>query len=531
MIGTRAGRLDCCRRRGTGVTMTLKEAIAELKFKDEQIEELVRQNEELDRRMEELREQIALLQRRMYGPRSEKYHPDQLFLESVLKDSQGVEPEEPAKSIPVKATLRRKARPHGRMKIPDSLERINEVLDLPEERKTDPETGQALVKLRDEVSEKLAWKPGNWFVRRFIRPVYVHPDRQSEKAGVYMQSMPDSPVEKCKADNSVLALVAVKKYVDHLPLYRQREIFQREGIDVAPSTLNAWAIEPILACEPLYNVFKADVLSRPVIFTDDTPLDMLQEGLGRAKEARMWVYVGGRGPAYRFFDFTEDRRKERPGQILANYSGFVQADAYSGYDHLFENHKRIIEVGCWAHARRKWDEALNSARGPCTEILLRIRALYKIEADIKGEKPELRLEVRMAESVPLLDKLYERLTEINAERVILPASLLAKAMGYAFKQREALCRYTTDGRLEIDNNIAENAIRPLALGRKNFLFVGSPRGGKACAIALTFLQSAKAVGLNPHEYIHDIYNRIMSHPVSRLHELLPAAWKKSRDSP
>jgi transposase len=508
--------------------MTLKQAIAELRFKDEQIAELVRQAGEQYRKIEELRQQIALFQRRMYGPRSEKYHPDQLFFDSVLRESQGAEPEEPEPVVQVKATVRRKARPHGRMAIPDHLERVDEVLDLPGEQKVDSVTGRPLVKIRDEVSEKLAWKPGQWFVRRFIRPVYAHPERLSEKAGIYVQPMPDAPVEKCKADNSVLALVAVKKYVDHLPLYRQREIFLREGIDVAPSTLNAWAIEPILACAPLYEAFKTDVLGRPVIFTDDTPVDMLQEGLGRTKETRMWVYVGGCGPPYRFFDFTEDRRKERPGQILAKYAGFVHADAYSGYDHLFKNSARIIEVGCWCHARRKWDEALDSARGPCTEMLLRIRELYKVESRIKGEEPQSRLAVRQAESVPLLDKFYERLEEISAERVVLPSSLIAKAIGYAINQREALYRFTTDGRLEIDNNCAENAIRPLALGRKNFLFVGSPRGGKACAIALTLLQSAKAAGLNPYEYLLDIYNRIMSHPVNRLHELLPAAWKTSR---
>ncbi len=508
--------------------MTLTQAIAELKFKDEQIAELVRQTEEQNRQIEALRQQIALFQRRLYGPRSEKYHPDQLLLDSILQESQDAEPTEPAPSVPVKATVRRKARPHGRLAIPEHLERVVEVLDLTDDQKLDPETGRALVKIRDEVSEKLAWKPGQWFVRRFIRPVYAHPDRQSEQAGIYVQSLPDSPVAKCKADNSVLALVAVKKYVDHLPLYRQREIFLREGIDVAPSTLNAWAIEPMLACEPLYAAFKTDVLGRPVIFTDDTHVDLLQEGLGRTKEARMWVYVGGCGPPHRFFDFTEDRRKERPGQILAKYAGFVQADAYSGYDHLFENGARLIEVGCWAHARRKWDEALNSAPKPCTEMLLRIRELYKIEARLKGEQPQARLAVRQAESAPLLEKFYERLTEISAERVILPSSLLAKAIGYARNQRAALYRFTTDGRLEIDNNCAENAIRPLALGRKNFLFVGSLRGGKACAIALTLLQSAKAAGLNPYEYLLDIYNRIMSHPVNRLHELLPAAWKNSR---
>ena len=510
--------------------MTLEQAIAELALKDEQVKELARQNEALDRTVEQLRQQIALLQRRLYGPRSEKYHPDQLHLDGVLKSGESLAPPaETEPTVPVRATVRRKARPHGRLQIPEHLERVDEVLDLPAEQKCDPQTGVELVRLREESSEKLAWKPGQWYVRRFIRPVYVHPDRQNdEKAGVYVQPMPDSPIEKCKADTSVLAMVAVKKFVDHLPLYRQREIFLREGIEVAPSTLNAWAIEPILACEPLYAAFRAEVLSRPVIFTDDTPVEMLEDGRGRTRKARIWVYVGGCGPPYRFFDFTEDRRKERPGQILSGYAGFVHADAYSGYDHLFAGSTRIIEVGCWAHARRKWDEALDSARLPCTEVLLRIRALYKVEAAIRGETPARRLDVRQGESVPLLDKLYERLAEIAAERVILPSSPMAKAMGYTTNQRLALYRYTTDGRLEIDNNTAENAMRTVAVGRKNFLFVGSPRGGKAFAMALTFLQSAKAVGANPYEYILDIYNRIMAHPANRVHELLPAAWLSAR---
>jgi transposase len=511
--------------------MTLQQAIADLKFKDQQIEELVQHNEELVRQMEGLRQQIEQLQRRLYGPRSERYHPDQLFLDSVLKEGQVEEIVEAEPSIPVKATVRRKARPHGRTKIPDHIERVDELLDLSEDQKKAPDTGVELVKLRDEISEKLAWQPGHWYARRFIRPIYVHPDRQSEKAGVYVRPMPDSPIDKCKADNSVLAMVGVKKFVDHLPLYRQREIFSREGIEVASSTLNAWAIEPILACELLYDAMKANVLGREVIFTDDTEVHMLVKGLGRTKRARMWVYVGGCGPPHRFFDFTEDRRKERPGNILSDYAGFVHADAYGGYDELFQTNKQIIEVGCWAHARRKFDEAKNSAIKPCTEIILRIRALYKIESAIRDSSPDVRLEVRQRESVPLLDKLYERFGEISIEREILPSSPFGKAMGYALNQRKALYRYTTDGRLEIDNNTAENAIRPLALGRKNWLFAGSPRGGKACAIALSLLQSAKAVGVNPYEYLHDIYNRIMSHPVHRLRELLPAAWKKSRDGP
>ncbi len=505
--------------------MKLPEAMATLELKDQQIATLVRQNEELVGEVAGLRHQIEQLQRRLYGPRSERYEADQMYLDGVLKDSQIADLPAELPSIPVKETVRRQARPHGRADIPANIERVDEVLDLPADKKIDPLSGKVLVKLRDEISEKLAWKPGQWYVRRFIRPVYVHPDSQSEQAGVFMCSMPDSPVEKCKADNSVLALVAVQKYVDHLPLYRQGEIFKREGIEVASSTLNAWAIEPILALERLYEALKADVLSRPVIFTDDTPVAMLQNGLGRTKTARLWVYVGGCGPPHRFFDFTEDRKRDRPLAVLVHYCGFVHADAYGGYDELFRRSRNVVEVACWAHARRRFDESHSSAAAQCSELLVRIGQLYKIEQDIRGKTPAERKATRQSESRPLLDTLYERFKQMGAKA--LPASVFGKALGYAINQREALYRYTTDGRLEIDNNVAENAIRPLAIGRKNWLFAGSERGGKACAIALSLLQSAKAVGINPYDYLHDIYSRFMSHPVNRLHELLPAEWKRA----
>lgn len=503
--------------------MKLAEAMDALDLKDQQIASLVQQNEQLLVEMTGLRHQIEQLQRRLYGSKSERYEANQLYMEGVLKTSQVEEqPEEPP-SILVKETVRRKARPHGRTEIPENIQRVDEVLDLSEAEKVDPVTGRLLERLRDEISEKLAWKPGCWYVRRFIRPIYVHPDSQGEQGGVYMRSMPDSPVEKCKADNSVLALVAVQKFVDHLPTYRQGDIFKRGGIQIALSTLNAWTIEPILALERLYEALKTDVLSRSVIFTDDTPVAMLENGLGRTRTARLWVYVGGCGAPHRFFDFTEDRKRERPLAVLAHYNGFVHADAYGGYDELFRRNDNVIEVGCWAHARRKFDEARDSAVAQCSEVLVRIAQMYKIEQNIRDECPEKRQVVRQSESLPLLNALYKRFNEMATKA--LPASIFGKALGYVFNQREALYRYTTDGRLEIDNNTAENAIRPLALGRKNWLFTGSVRGGKACAIALSLLQSAKVVGINPYDYLHDIYNRIMSYPVQRLHELLPAQWK------
>jgi len=476
-------------------------------------------------RIAQLEDQISRLQRRLFGVRSERYEANQFVMDLILKAGESASPAAVEPVVDVKATQRRKAKPHGRTEIPAHLEREDILLDLAQEQKVDAE-GFPLVKLRDEISEKIAWRPGCWHVKRYIRPVYVPADRQSD-AGVVCMPMPDSPIEKCKADNSVLALVAIHKWADHLPVYRQREIFMREGLEIASSTLDAWAIEPILACQRLYEALKQKVLSCPVVHTDDSPVDLQVPGRGKTKEGRLWVYLAGVGTPLRFFDFSSDRCKERPAGILENFEGFLQADAYGGYDHIFNNNPSIIEVGCWAHARRKFDEAKGSAPLQSCEMLGHIRLFYDIERRIKDAPEEERLATRQLESAPLLDSFFKRVDEMLSSA--LPSQPLGKALTYAFRQKKALMRYITDGRLCIDNNPAENAIRPLAIGRKNWLFAGSERGGKACAIAMSLIHSAKAVGINCHEYLTDVYSRIMSYPVNRLHELLPDEWKAARD--
>jgi len=488
----------------------------------EQLAQTTKLAQSWQQKAEALQHQIEQLLRRLYGPRSERLDPNQMFLDPILQAAQAEPTTEPVAEVTVKATVRKKARPHGRAIIPEHLERVEVLHDLPEEQKLSGD-GKTLIKMRDEVSEKLAWKAGNWYVLRHVRPVYVHPDRQSESAGVFTAPMPDSPIEKCKADPSVLAMVAIKKWADHLPLYRQREIFSREGIEVASSTLEAWAIDPILACEPLYDALKDDVLNRPILQTDDTPVPLQVVGRGKTREARIWVYLAGDGPPHRFFDFTPDRCKERPTRILESYHGFLQADAYSGYDSIFKARRTILEVGCWAHARRKFDVAKSSALSESLEMMSRIRLFYKIERQFREADPAARQRARESEALPLLDAFFERCCELVPKT--LPSSPLGKALTYALNQQEALLRYVTDGRLQIDNNLAENAIRPLALGRKNWLFAGSETGGKACAIALSLIQSARALDLNPYEYLLDVYRRIMGHPVCRLSELLPAQWK------
>lgn len=506
--------------------MTLSQALEINARQQAQLVEMGDLYKQAQQRISQLEEQLKALQRRLYGPRSERYEPDQFVMDAILKAGEKAAGEPAAEpAIAVKATERRKARPHGRSEIPEHFERVDVLLDLPDEQKTDTQ-GRTLVKLRDEISEKVAWKAGTWHVLRFIRPVYVEADRQGD-GGVLVAPMPDSPIDKCKADNSVLALVAVRKWCDHLPVYRQQQIFLREGFKVATTTLDAWAIEPMLACEKLYEALKSRVLASPVIHSDDSPVDLQVAGRGNTKQARLWVYLAAVGPPLRFFDFTTDRCKERPAEILKTYSGFLQADAYGGYDALFTNSPDIIEVGCWAHARRKFDEAKGAAPLPATEMLGRIQLLYQIERRVKDATAEERLAIRQSESVPILGELFARAREMAGSA--LPSSPLGKALTYVQNQQQALLCYTTDGRLCIDNNPAENAIRPLAIGRKNWLFAGSERGGKACAIAMSLIHSAKALDINCYDYLHDVYKRIMSHQVNRLHELLPDEWKAARE--
>jgi hypothetical protein len=277
------------------------------------------------------------------------------------------------------------------------------------------------------------------------------------------------------------------------------------------------------AIQLLEEVLKRAVLESDILFTDDSIIPLQVKGHGRVKKARLWVYVrGGPGPPLIVYDFSRDRSKKRPLNFLDGYKGFIHADAYSGYDELFKK-QGVIEVGCWVHARRKFDEAVSSRPQEATDIMARIAQLYKLEAAWVEMEPGERTRQRQLHARPAVDDVFERIEELKP--AILPSEPLRKAMDYALNQREALYRYLDDGRLKPDNNTAENAIRPLALGRKNWLFTGSDRGGRAAALFLGLIQSCKACDVNPWEYFNDMLRRIMSHPANRLRELLPDQWK------
>jgi transposase len=499
--------------------------------KDSHIRELTAKLESTLRQLTTLQHQMEQMLRRLYGRKSEQFNPNQMMLDSIVleslnqnQDAQGSTLETATPIEPEVVKVRKPSRHHGRVPIPEHLERVEILLDIPDEQKFCPETGEPLKVISVEISEKLEYRPGKLVVNVYKRPQYALPERTDSFGGVIAAAMPDHPIARCKADVGLIAHLIVSKFADHLPLYRQDGIFEREGVTIPLATQASWLMQVYESIKLLGENFRQAIFERDVIFTDDTPIPLQVKGNGKLKKARLWVYVrGGTGPALTAYDFSIDRSKRRPLDYLNNYRGYVHADAYSGYDELFRR-EGIVEVGCWAHARRKFDEAVSSRPLEATDILARIARLYhEVETPCVNMTPEERCRFRKEHATPILDGIFAKIEEIRQQTI--PSEPLRKAVDYALNQKKALYRYLEDGRLRPDNNLAENAVRPVALGRKNWLFVGSERGGRAAALFMGLIQSCKNCKINPWEYFDDMLRRIMSQPISHLRELLPDQWK------
>lgn len=348
---------------------------------------LVAQNQQLTIKLEaaqrqliKLQHQIEQLLKRLYGRKSEKIDPNQLMLDSIILESlenneQPANVAEPIIATPVSKPRVMKQGHPGRTPIPEHLERVEILLDVPEEKKTCPETGKPLQVISVEVSEKLEYRPGRFIVNVYKRPQYAATAAQALENGVICAPMPDHPIARCKADIGLLSQIVVSKFADHLPLYRQDAIFEREGVEISQANQSSWLMQIYDAMYPLQGALRQAVFEQGIIFTDDTPVDMQGTNHGKMKKARLWTYVrGGTGPPLTVYDFSRDRSKQRPLDFLQSYQGYVHADAYSGYSGYDELFRRsvIIEVACWAHVRRKFDEACSSRALEATDILARI---------------------------------------------------------------------------------------------------------------------------------------------------------------
>lgn len=474
------------------------------------------QSERRDR--EQLQHRLDQLLRRLYGPRSEQRNPDQplLFAEP---DNPSPSPSAPTSPSPPPRSPSPK-RGHGRRKLPEHLPRRRVVHDLNELDKLCPCCTAPRVPIGEEISERLDYVPASLFVVEHVRPKYVCRRCAGQMA---IADLPSEPIAKGIPGAGLVAAVIVNKFVDHQPLHRQQQKFDREGLELHRSTLCDWLAQAAKLLEPLYTLMVATVLKSKVIHTDDTPVRLLGES--GAQTGRLWVYVGDREHPYTVYDSTTTRQRDGPATFLRAFEGYLQADAFSGYDCVFA--RGVTEVACWAHARRKFVEAEKTDPARASEAIARIRALYEVEKRAKELSSTERWSLRQAESAPLLRSLGEWLEQLQP--MVLPKSALATAVGYALNQWPALNVYVTDGDLKIDNNAAENALRGTAVGRKNWLFHGSETGGRTAAILTSVTTTCKRVGINPWLYLQDALSRLPAG--DHVAQLLPDAWAAAQATP
>jgi transposase len=467
-----------------------------------------------DAKIAALTHEIARIKRWIFAARSEKLDPAQraLFDESLGEDIAALEVQLDALREP--ATPPRN--PPKREALPAHLPRI--------ETRYEPHScqcaacGSALTLIGEDVTELLDCEPIRFFVHKQVRPKYAC--RRCET--ITAAAVPPAIIDRGRAAPGVLAQVLIAKYADHLPLYRQEQIYQRSGVDLPRSTLAGWVGACGVALMPLVAAMKAELLSLPVLHADETPVAQLDPGAGKTHRAYLFTYRSADPDTdITVFDYCQTRSGENARHFLGTYAGALMVDDFGGYKALFP---RITELGCWAHARRKFFDLVQAKSSTHAHAVLEpIAQLYRIEDDAKGLDPPQRHAYRQQHALPLLDRIRAWMTELRPR--VADGTGLARAIDYTHKRWAALTRYVDDGRYCIDNNRCENAIRPIALGRKNWLFTGSETAGKRAAAIMSLIATAKHNGHEPYAYLKDVLTRLPTHPNSRIAELLPHRWQ------
>jgi len=496
------------------------------------VSELLASLKNKDQRIGKLQHHIEQLLRQHYGRTSERLEdvdPSLLlpFIQDYLKEQAKQNREDATEVAPEEETAKEKItytrNKPKRKKLPEDLERDIREYDLDDSEKVCDCCGERLERIGSETSEQLDFIPARVLVIRHVRFKYAckHCEQKVVTADKDRQ-----PIEKGLPAAGLLAHVVISKYLDHQPLYRLEGILNRHDIDITRSTMCGWARSCADLLEPLYKLMAKEVLQSKVINTDDTPVRVQDRKLDKkTRTGRIWIYCGDQNHPYNVYDYTPNRSRAGPELFLRDYQqGYLQADAYAGYDFIFNDPvRKVIELLCWAHARRKFYDARSSSPQLSHTAIAWIKMLYQIEKEIKNLSAEQRKAVRQEKSVVIWNDFKNWLDEIPLEQA-LPQSPIRQAINYAINGWDALCRYTTDGDLSIDNNVAERLMRPIAIGRKNWLFFGSDNGGRTAAILFTITQSAKRHGLNMFTYLKDIIARISDHPANQLYQLLPDKW-------
>jgi transposase len=565
--------------------------------------ELLASLHERDRDIEGLRHRIHLLLHRLYGPRGERFDPNQLLLFVEMAAGQDTV-QELSTEPPTPSKPQRRCRPHGRRRLPENLPREPRHHELSEAERLCPNCGKVRINIGTDRSEQLDYRPASLFVvEHFVhkyvcpccsrrpasaqgqpahqaqesepmslpepelqptppsvprptpRPADAEPERLSPSpppaessqrpqpqtqprqpldsgAVVIAAPKPGMPIAKGLPGPGLLAHLIVSKAVDHLPLHRLERVYQRQGLFLHRSTLCDWMAACAQLLRPLYDLMVSVVMQSRALHTDDTTVKMQELMTHHLSTARMWVYLGDAAHPYNVFDFTINRKRDGPQQFLANYRGYLHADAFSGYDGLYlpDPHTaaaRIIEVACNAHARRKFYEARGTDALRSHQALAYYRQLYELERQAKDFSDAQRLQMRQELSLPILEQFHQWLEAQRPE--VLPKSPMGEASSYALNNWEALRRYTEAGFLAIDNNVAEREMKRIAIGRKNWLTVGSPRGGQTAAVLFSFTSTCQRLGVEPWAYLQDVLTHLPAMPPGQLDDFLPDHWRAVRE--
>jgi transposase len=495
-------------------------------------EQFLEQLQQKSREIDSLQHQLQQLLRRLFGRSAEKIDPKQMLLFETLLN-QLASPTPVAEVLPESAPAPRPTtHGHGRRRLPSDLPRTKVIHDLPEEEKPCPCRGKMRHVIGQEVSEQLDYVPAKLTVIEHVRLKYVCRacEENAAESGPRMTTAekPLSPIEKGLAAPGLLANVIVSKYGDHLPLHRLEHILARHGIQIARSTMCDWAAQCAALPRPLVDRMVHEVLQSKVMHTDDTPVDVLDRKLDQTRTGRFWVYLGDKLHPYTVFAYTPSRSRDGPRAFLQNWSGYLQADAFGGYDGIYAGQAGgcVTEVACWAHARRKFYDARSSDAAVSTHALAYIRLLYDVEDEAKELSAPQRQHLRQEKSVPRLSQFKVWLESQQAARggPVLPKSPMGQAIAYALNQWDALGVYTTDGDLAIDNNTSENALRRVALGRKNWLFCGSDNGGSTAAVLFSLIATCQRHKVDPFAYLRDVLTRLPATPIHDLDRFLPDRW-------